>query len=217
MAAMLVSIASRFVCDPDGDASVPTITSDDQEEATEVDDSSTEEPPDSCAPPPDAMQIVMEFIRPRLAGLSGKNNIAADLLFAELVANAGHLRACPQLASFISLVRKMFGVTCRNMVLSFPGATRESKAAEFIDAHVDFMPMRTIEFFAWIPEKDLVTAFWTWYNNNREDKDDKNTKTEWKAVIKNVMHSKGRILRTIRPVVGNIQVDVVVYDMVAWK
>ena len=206
-----------------------------------MDDSSTNELADSCAPPPDAMQIVMEFIRPRLAGLSGKNNIAVDLLFAELVANSGHLRACPQLASFISLVRKMFGVTCHNMELSFPEPTCNippiilpvsdpclSKAAEFIDAHIDFMPRRTVEFagkkfFAWIPEKDLAAAFWTWYHgySHRDfmrtiDKG-KNTKTEWKAVIKNAMHSKGRILRTIRPVVGDRQIDVLAYDMVAWK
>jgi hypothetical protein len=264
MAAMLISVASRFVCAPEDDASDDADDAGDAAGDDAGDDagdtpSSTEESVDESsspaapspaapAPPPDAMQIVLEFIRPRLAGLSGRDDIAADSLYAELVANAGHHRACPQLAMFISLVRKMFGATCRNMELYFPAPIciippepsidppaivdpRHSKVAEFIEARIDFMPRRTPEhagkkYFAWIPEKDVVATFWTWYRDyNHYDNSDffrsveklKNTKTAWKAVIKAVMLAKGRMLRTIRPVVGGSQIDVVAYDRVAWK
>jgi hypothetical protein len=257
MAAMLISVASRFVCAPEDDAgdalsSTTSTTSTASTEESSESVESLEEPAAApaaavAAPPPDAMQIVLEFIRPRLAGLSGKDSIAADSLFAELVANAGHNRACPQLAMFISLVRKMFGATCRNMELCFPAPIctnppviadpptiddpRHSKVVEFIDARIDFRPRRTPEYagkkyFAWIPEKDVVTTFWTWYRDyNHYDNSEffrtveknLNTKTAWKAVIKAVMYAKGRMLRIIHPLIGERQVEVIAYDRVAWK
>ena len=107
---------------------------------------------------------------------------------------------------------------------------RIPKATEFIEAHVNFKPCRLPAFagrkyFAWISEKDMLASFWTWYHDYAHDDNiefsrtvdkDKNTRTAWKAVIKVAMHAKGRMLRTIRPLVGERQIDVMAYDMVAF-
>jgi very-short-patch-repair endonuclease len=107
---------------------------------------------------------------------------------------------------------------------------RISKATEFLDEHVNFRPRRTPAFagrkyFAWIPEKDLLASFWRWYRDyaiedniefSRTVDKDKNTKTAWKAVIKATMHAKGRMLRTIHPLVGERQGEINAYDMVAF-
>ena len=107
---------------------------------------------------------------------------------------------------------------------------RIPKAAEFVDAWVDFKPLRKQEFwgkkfFAWITEKDLVASFWKWYRNYEHEDNiefsrtmdkDKNNLTAWKAVLKTVMHAKGRVVRTIHPTVNGKQLDILAYDEVSW-
>jgi hypothetical protein len=108
---------------------------------------------------------------------------------------------------------------------------RIPKAAEFVDLRIDFKPHRTPEFagkkyFAWIPEKELLAEFWTWYRDyDQEDNREfartidakNNSKAAWKAVLKTVMQARGRAMRSIHPVVEGKQTDVNAYDMVAWK
>jgi len=116
-AATLVKVDSRF-----------TRGNNDGEESSELDDDVSTHEDDieslgdarSDAPPqptsthtPDAMQIVIEFVRPRLAALSG-TKVTSTVLFSDLLAEAGHIRACPGLAKFVSLVRNMFMVEVRD-------------------------------------------------------------------------------------------------------
>jgi len=93
-----------------------------------------------------------------------------------------------------------------------------------------FKPQRTPEFagkkfFAWITEKDLVASFWKWYRSYEYEDNiefsctmdkDKNKLTEWKAVLKTIMHAKGSVLRTIHPTVNGKQLDILAYDEVSW-
>ena len=85
---------------------------------------------------------------------------------------------------------------------------------EFLAACINFEPRRTAEFankqyYAWIPEKQLYHAFWTWLaasasEKNSENDDDiikkeDNTKSAWKVVIKRAMSRRKRECKLITP------------------
>jgi hypothetical protein len=79
----------------------------------------------------------------RLAALAGKR-IPSEALFAELVAEAGHRRSCPGLATFTALVRRLFRAKCHGMDLVFPGGTQNEtdelvanmRLNEWLHAHI---------------------------------------------------------------------------------
>ena len=130
MAATLTTIAAQFVCTPDDDPEDDVEAEVDEGDGdTAMDTDSDYDDPDIVPPPPppkvvspqpDAMQIVIEFVRPRLTDLAGKR-VSSESLYAELVAEAGHRRSCPGLATFTALVRKLFRVKSLGTDLVFPG------------------------------------------------------------------------------------------------
>jgi hypothetical protein len=103
---------------------------------------------------------------------------------------------------------------------------RMPKALEFINEKVDFNPVRTPEFagkkyYAWIPEKELMSTFWAWYTDEahadnwdfrRTQEKTKDSKKAWKAVLNTVMKGKGRAVKTIHPTVGTKQLEILAYD-----
>jgi hypothetical protein len=230
MVAMLASVASRFACTPDDDVPIGGIAvyDEDEEDVAEDkadvaeedgvmddddDDDSSDGPlpparpsvaavPAIPAPPPDAMQIVFEFVRPRLANLEGCT-MSADSLFAQLVAESGHHRACPRLASFISLVAKMFDATCRKMDITFPGPVvapavpdpRLHVVEDLVDEHVTFGLARSPELrgrkvLGFVRRSDLIQLI----RNKHIDVFKGMSSAAMKALLDGVMEARGRPL-----------------------
>jgi hypothetical protein len=134
MMVLFMSAASRFGCDQ---VVIDTETLEVMDVEPDVDDVAMDEGyaaavPHVIAPtvpPPDAMQLVVEIIGPRVAHLAGMVVSAAEL-FAEFVADAGHHRSCPRMATFVALVIKLYGAKTRGTDLTFPrGAEEEHESA----------------------------------------------------------------------------------------
>lgn len=97
---------------------------------------------------------------------------------------------------------------------------RVEKALEFVDANINFKPVRGPEhkgrtYFAYIVAKELYSRSWDWYvDKNHEDNKafrdslDKQFKTrdrkgDWKTVVAVAMRTRRRVERQIRPTVGD--------------
>jgi phage/plasmid-associated DNA primase len=90
------------------------------------------------------------------------------------------------------------------------GDPRIAKALDFIDARIDFQPVRKPEFagktyYAWIVEKELGNAFEMWIKEEthadfRRGLDKRLAKkTAWKKIMQTAMKMRGRESKSIKP------------------
>ena len=102
---------------------------------------------------------------------------------------------------------------------------RVIKARDFVEANINFRPVRTAEFagrryYAWVTEKELMSRFWLWYISAVADNDEfrrgvdkaMDSKRAWKTVLRVVMEAKGRTATFIQP--GGVGCNA--YDKVAF-
>ena len=103
---------------------------------------------------------------------------------------------------------------------------RFEKAQEYLDAMVDFQPVRGPEFagkklYAWVSEKDFMNAFWTWYTRElefRKTQDRKtDTKKQWKAVVHTIMKGRGVPVKKLFPIVAGKSGEVMGYNKVSLR
>ena len=156
--------------------------------------------------------------------------ITRNALLNKLVAKINDLRLVPDdEENPLGNSRSTEEPQCVNKLLHLADP-RVTKAREFIEAKINFHPMRTAEFagrhyYAWVTEKDLMASFWLWYTNGEHlqlrsgVEKALDTKRAWKTVLRVVMKAKGRDAALIHPVEATGsggQVHVLAFDRVAW-
>ena len=107
---------------------------------------------------------------------------------------------------------------------------RITRALDFIDARVDFNPVKPPEaagkhYYAWISQKDLVAAFWEFHTaDTHEGRDfrraldrELDKKSKWKDILARAMNMRGRRLQTIHPLDEGRRMNIAVFDRVCWR